>query len=192
MKKNVLRILAAVLALTMVFSLAACGNDDSGSSSASGSSSSETSSAADESSSQPEESSSAADESSSEASSASAAEGKFATVKAFLEDPATKAQLDASIEQMLGGDDSMEVSLGGTDDTLIYNFKFSDEAMATTDEEALKTALAAGLDEENFVSTFEGIAASLSEAVEAGGIKVKVVYAKADGTELASKEYSAK
>lgn len=192
MKKNVLRILAAVLALTMVFSLAACGNDDSGSSSASGSSSSETSSAADESSSQPEESSSAADESSSEASSASAAEGKFATVKAFLEDPATKAQLDASIEQMLGGDDSMEVSLDGTDDTLIYNFKFSDEAMATTDEEALKTALLAGLDEENFVSTFEGIAASLSEAVEASGIKVKVVYAKADGTELASKEYSAK
>ena len=103
MKKNVLRTLATVLALTMLFSLAACG-DDKGSGSSTPSSS-ETSSAADDSSSESstEESSSEAEDSSEESSAAStgAADGVFPTVKAFLEDPTTKAQLDASIEQML-------------------------------------------------------------------------------------------
>lgn len=173
MKKNVMRILAAVLALTMVFSLAACGNDDKGSGGA-GNSSSEASS----------------EESSQEAS--TSADGMYATVKDFLEDPTVKAMLDETISQMVDDNETMSVSLEGTDDTLIYVFKFSDEAMATTDADALKAALAEGLEEEDFVSTFEGIAASVSEVVETDNAKVKVVYAMSDGTELASKEYSAK
>lgn len=188
MKKNVLRILAAVLAITMLFSLAACGNDDKGSSSSSQPSSSESSSSETSSS-----ESSAADSSSSEESSeSSAADGKYATVKAFIEDPTVKADLDKSIESMLGGNDTMSVSLDGTEDTLIYLFTFSEEAMATTDEESLKTALSEGLEEESFVATFEQIAGSVATVVEAESVKVKVVYAKADGTELASKEYTAK
>lgn len=189
MKKNVLRILAAVLALTMVFSLAACGGDEKGSSSSSSETSSSSEISSSETSSSSEDSS---EESSSETSSeAPASDGSFATVKAFLEDPATKAQLDKSISGMLGDDDTMSVSLDGTDDTLIYNFTFSDEAMASTDEDALKTALADGLDEASFVTTFENIAASIATVVDVDNVKVKVVYAKADGTELASKEYSA-
>lgn len=116
--------------------------------------------------------------------------GKFATVKAFLEDPDTKAELDKSIASMV--DDTMDVTLEGTDDTLIYNFKFSDDIMAGVDEETLKSQLAAGLEESSFVSTFENIASSVSEVVKAENVKVKVVYAKADGTELASREYTAK
>ena len=54
--------------------------------------------------------------------------GKFDTVKAFLEDPDTKAELDKSIASMVN--DTMDVTLEGTDDTLIYNFKFSDDTMA--------------------------------------------------------------
>ena len=143
MKKNVLRILAALLALTMLLSLAACG-------------------------------------------------GKFATVKDFLDDPDTKSTLDKSLSQIVGSADGMDVTLEGTDNTLIYNFKFSDEVIASTDEDTLKAALAEGLEDATFVSTFEEIAKSVASVVKAKDVKVKVVYAKADGTELASKEYSAK
>ncbi len=116
--------------------------------------------------------------------------GKFDTVKAFLDDPDTKAELDKSIASMVN--DTMDVTLEGTDDTLIYNFKFSDDAMAGVDEETLKASLVSGLEESAFVSTFENIASSVSEVVKAENVKVKVIYAKADGTELASREYTAK
>ena len=86
----------------------------------------------------------------------------------------------------------MDVTLEGTDDTLIYNFKFSDDTMAGVDEETLKASLVSGLEESTFVSTFENIASSVSEVVKAENVKVKVIYAKADGTELASREYTAK
>lgn len=145
MRKNVLRIFAALLALVMLVSLAACGGDS-----------------------------------------------KFATVKDFLEDPETKAELDKSIASMVEGNNMMDVTLEGTEDTLIYNFKFNDEALAAVDEETLKASLESGLDGEDFVSTFEGIADSVSQVVKADKVKVKVVYAKADGTELASREYSKK
>jgi uncharacterized lipoprotein YehR (DUF1307 family) len=117
--------------------------------------------------------------------------GKFATVKAFLDDPDTKAELDKSISAMLT-DDSISVTLEGTEDTLIYNFKFSDDALASTDEETLKASLASSMEGEEFASTFQNIAGSVSEVVKADSVKVKVVYAKADGTELASKEYTKK
>ena len=116
--------------------------------------------------------------------------GKFDTVKAFLDDPDTKAELDKSIASMVN--DTMDVTLEGTDDTLIYNFKFSDDAMSGVDEETLKASLVSGLEESTFVSTFENIASSVSEVVKAENVKVKVIYAKADGTELASREYTAK
>lgn len=185
MKKNVLRILAAILALTMVFSLAACGNDDEKGAGSSSETSSQTSSSED----------SSADSSSEESSEAStagtSADGKFATVKAFLEDPETKAQLDASIEQMVGDDDTMEVSIDGTDDSLIYFFKFSEDAMATTDEEALKAALEAGMDDESMSAVFEGIASTVATVVEADNVKVVVVYAKPDGSDLVRREFTA-
>ena len=98
--------------------------------------------------------------------------GKFDTVKAFLEDPDTKAELDKSIASMVN--DTMDVTLEGTDDTLIYNFKFSDDTMAGVDEETLKASLVSGLEESTFVSTFENIASSVSEVVKAENVKVKI------------------
>lgn len=176
MKKNVLRILAAILALAMVFSLAACGNDDKSSSPSS------SSSAADDSS-----SSSAADNSSSEAE--ANADGTFATVKAFLEDPETKAALDETIAQMVGEDDSMTVSIDGTDDSLVYTFTFNEEAMAAVDEDALKEALDAGMD--GIASVFEEIAESVASVVAVDNVKVVVVYAKPDGSDLVRREFTA-
>lgn len=185
MKHNLLRILAAVLALTMLFSLAACGGSDGSSSSDAGSS--ESSNASDVSG----EESSMVESSSEESSESSAVEIKYATVKAFLEDPTVKASLDKSIEGMVENSNAMTVSLEGTDDTLIYVFKFTDEAMAATDEESLKTALAEELEKDSFINTFQQIAGLVSSVVEAGNAKVKAVYAKADGTELVSREYTA-
>ena len=180
MKKNLFRVLAAAMALSMVLSLAACGNDDKGSSSSADSSSSSTT----DSSAGEDSSESSAEESS------TAADGKFATVKAFLEDPDTKAQLDTMIEQMVGDDDTMDVSIEGGDDTLTYIFKYSDEALGDTDVAALADALAEGMDSQS--ATFEGIASSIATVVEVENPKVVVTYAKADGTEIYSHEFTAK
>lgn len=145
MRKNALRILAALLAAVMLVSLAACGGDS-----------------------------------------------RFATVRDFLEDPETKAELDKTIASMVEDNEMMDVTLDGTEDTLIYTFRFSDDALAAVDEETLKASLESGLDGDDFASTFKDIAGSVSQVVKAGNVKVKVVYAKADGTELASREYSKK
>lgn len=120
---------------------------------------------------------------------ASAGTGMYATVREFLSD--NRELLDASIEEMAGDMDGMTVSLEGTTNTLIYYFTFTDDVMATVDEDALKDALAEGLEEESFVAVFESIAASVAEVVEPDDVKILVVYAKADGTELASMVYYA-
>lgn len=160
MKKNVIRLLAGLLALVMVLSLAACGNDDKSSSS------------------------------SSESSSADAAAGdKFATVKAFLDDPDTKAALDEMIESMVGEDSGMSVSVEGSDDTLTYIFKYADSLLGDADISALADELAKGMDEQS--SVFENIASSIATVVEVDNPKVVVTYAKEDGTEIYSQTFEA-
>lgn len=169
MKKNMIRLLAAIMALLIVLSLAACGGD----------------SKKDDSSSAPESSSSAA------ADDAGAnADGSFDTVKAFLDDPDTKAQLDQMIESMVGDDDTMSVDIEGTDDSLIYIFKYSDEALGDADVDALADALATAMEGQD--SVFEGIASSISTVVNVDNPKVVVTYAKADGTEIYSQTFEAK
>lgn len=171
MKKNFTRVLAALLALMMVLALAACGGKETGSSSPSGTESSESSTSE-----------------GSEASAASTSGDKFATVKEFLEDPQTKAALEQSISEMEG--EGLTASIDGTDDTLIYTFTFSEDAVASTDTETLKTALATQMD--GLASVFEGIAGTLSQAIEGDSLKVVVIYATPDGTELFNQEYAAK
>lgn len=179
MKKNLIRVLAMVMALAMVVSLAACGNDGKSSSTA----------GSDKTSSTAGTDSSSSSESASEGTTA-AEDGKFATVKAFLDDPATKEQLDAALEQMTGGDDSMDVSLEGSDDTLTYIFKYSDDTLADADVDALAAALEEGMDAQ--ASVFENIASQVGSVVSVENVKVVVTYAKADGTEIYSREFAAK
>ncbi len=190
MNNTVLRVLSAVMALILVFSLGACGNDDSGSQSSSSSSSSEVSSevsSAVSSESTPE----SAPESSPESSeSSAAASGTYATVSEFLED--NRSTVSAAIESMAGDQDLMEISLDSTDDSLIYKFVFTDSAMEGVDEKALIDALQEGVDAEDFTTTFEDIAASVKSLVPLDAVKVEVIYAKADGTELVHKTYTSK
>ena len=190
MKKNLLRLLVGTMAVSMVLSLTACGGDDKSSSSSEPSSSVSTASSENSSSqveSAPEESSSEA--SSSEASSA-AANGKYASIQDFLDDPSVKSQLDSMIESLTAGDDSMAVKVEGQDNKLVYTFTFVGEEFSeeeiTTMHDALEAAMASQ------AATFEGIASSLSSAIEVSDPKVVVVYAAEDGTEIYSQEFDAK
>ncbi len=195
MKKNLLRLLAGTMAVSMVLSLTACGGDDKSSSSSEPSSSVSTASSENSSSqveSAPEESSSEAsssEASSSEASSA-AANGKYASIQDFLDDPSVKSQLDSMIESLTAGDDSMAVKVEGQDNKLVYTFTFVGEEFSEEEITTMHDALEAGMASQ--AATFEGIASSLSSAIEVSDPKVVVVYAAEDGTEIYSQEFDAK
>lgn len=190
MKKNLLRLLAAVMAVAMVMSLAACGGDSKDKNSSSEPSSSESSASSENTSSA--EDSSAADsskeESSSETSSAVTTNGKYESIQAFLDDPTVKAQLDSMIESLTAGDDSMDVSVAADGDTLVYTFVFVGQTLAedeiTVMHDALESAMATQ------AATFENIAGSLNDAIEVSDPKVLVVYEAEDGTEIFSQEFS--
>lgn len=196
MKKTVLRLMSAVLALMMVLSLAACGDTPASSSAPESSSKTESkTSSASEPESKPESSESSessaeskADSSASD-SSVAASDGTYPTVTAFMQD--NRDVINASIESIAGNQDEMEVSLDCTDDSLIYKFVFTESAMAEVDESALTAALEEQIDNDSFTSTFEGIADSIKSVVpQQDTVKVEVIYAKADGTELVHKTYS--
>lgn len=188
MKKNLLRLLAAVMAVAMVLSLAACGGNGSSSSQPS---SSESSASSEETSSAEESSAadSSSEESSSEASSSTAAAaGKYESIQAFLDDPTVKSQLDSMIESLTSGDDSMKVSVTAEGDTLVYTFVFVGQEFSDEDKTTMHDALESAMSTQ--AATFEGIAGSLSDAIELSDPKVRVVYAAEDGSEIFSQEFT--
>ncbi len=181
MKKNLFRILACVMALAMVLSLAACsdsGKKDDASSKAPVSSAAESkpaSSAADEPSSTPA--------SSSEVSKAVSI-GKYASISEFLADPDVSSQLESMMSAM--GDD-MQIDITGEGEKLVYTFTFTEEL--GDDLDSISAAMKEEMADESFTATFEGIAASLSDAIEVTNPSVVVTYKAADGTEIYSQEY---
>lgn len=198
MKKSVARVLTFILTITLVLSLAGCGPISLLLNAAASptptpepiSTPTPEPTATPEPTPTPEPVSEPSSESSSsQAASVGTSDAMYETVRDFLSD--NRDLLDASIEEMTSGMEGMSVSLEGTSNTLIYYFTFSDEVMATVDEDALKDALAEGLEEESFVAVFESIAASVADVVEPDDVKILVVYAKADGSELASMVYYA-
>lgn len=197
MKKSTARVLAFILTIALVFSLAGCGpvslllNAEPTPTPEPVSTPTPEPTATTEPTPTPEPVS----EPSSESSSSQAgtfSTAAYETVRDFLSD--NRELLNESIEEMTGGMEGMSVSLEGTSDTLIYNFTFSAELMAGVDEESLKASLEEGLNEEDFVAVFESIAASIAEVVEPDDVKVIVAYYKDGGSvrsELASKVYYA-
>lgn len=174
MKKNLLRLLAVVLAAVMLLTLAACGGkDDSGSADSSSQSSSE-SSAVEDSSSEP-----SADEN-------GLVDGKYPSIQAFLDDPQVSEQIDAMVDALAEGDLDIKVQAEGS--KLVYVFTFA-EFPDGTDLDAIAASL-----EENMAgqaSVFENIATSIKEVVNEDDPKVVVTYNAADGTEIFSQEFSA-
>lgn len=114
-------------------------------------------------------------------------EKTYATVKDFLDEPEVQVALDQMVEDIMGQDDTMSVSIDGGDNVLIYTFTFTDEAL----EGVYVPDLCVALEEElnSASATYEDIAASLYSVVEAENVRVTVVYAKYDGTVLVSREF---
>lgn len=179
MKKNLFRVMACVLAFALMLSLAACGGKANNSSTAPNSSaaSSEAASSTPVSASEPE--------SKAESSTAAPADGKYASIQEFLEDPQVSSQLETMMSAL--GDD-MDIDVSADGDRLVYTFKFSEEI---EDLEATKSAMEEQMNDDTFASTFKNIAGSLSEAIEVENPSVVVTYLAMDGTEIYSQEYFA-
>ena len=94
------------------------------------------------------------------------------------------------IESLTAGDDSMAVKVEGQDNKLVYTFTFVGEEFSEEEITTMHDALEAGMASQ--AATFEGIASSLSSAIEVSDPKVVVVYAAEDGTEIYSQEFDAK
>lgn len=185
MKKNLLRLLAGVMAIAMVLSLAACGGDKKDSSSSASSSSTASSEATSSEDSSSEESSTPE-----ESSAAAPVSGKYASIQAFLDDPTVKSQLDGMIESLTAGDDSMDCSVTADGDKLIYTFSFLGQEFSDEEIALLHDALEEGMAQN--AGTFENIAGSLGDAIEVTNPVVVVTYATEDGTEIFSQEFTAK
>lgn len=178
-KKNLIGVVACTLLVACLLSLAAC---SSGKSSGSSLASSTGSSGA-----------ATGNTSSGEISSAVSAAGgrtetgKYATVKDFLDSDLMQSQLKTIKEQLGTSGNGLEVNVAGEENKMVFTFLYElgDRDVKTVSAE-LETAMV------SMEKSFELTAASLKEAVEAENPVVVVTYVAEDGTELYSKEFSAK
>ena len=108
-------------------------------------------------------------------------------VEAYLQDETVAQQLDEQLSAMESSDYSVDVTAEGN--TLIYTFAFgqqidlSDETVNST----VVSALESGMEQQS--SVFEGIVDELQNEVQDAGVKVRIVYNNADGTEIYSCEF---
>ena len=116
-----------------------------------------------------------------------ACSGKPKDVEAYLQDDTVAQQLDEQLSAMESSDYSVDVTAEGN--TLIYTFAFgkqidlSDETVNST----VVSALESGMEQQS--SVFEGIVDELQNEVQDAGVKVRIVYNNADGTEIYSCEF---
>ena len=108
---------------------------------------------------------------------------KYASVEDFLNDPDVSSILE---ETMADLGDEMVVDISAEGDTLVYTFTFTEEIM---DIEAVGKEMLKEMYDPDFSSTFEGIAASLSEAIEVTDPCVRIVYKTLDGTTICHHDF---
>lgn len=118
--------------------------------------------------------------------SADGAEGTYATLEDYYNDPAVKSVLDASFEGM--SQEGMTLSVEAKENVLTMTCKFEDSSVVV---DGIGDTLSAGLDAN--AAQFEQIAASFDEAVggAAGTCTFAVRYTDPDGNVLAEKEFKA-
>lgn len=187
MKKNVIRLFAAILALSCTLILSACsgGGESSSSTTSTGSS---VSSTVEDSSSQSSESSAAEDssvlESSSETSSQQDATGVglYSSMEEFVNSEEIQSQLAAMNTEDMG------VTITGEGNKLTYIYTFT-ESLEGVDMESAKASLESALDTQ--ASTFESIASSLTQAVAVENPVVVVTYQDNQGNVIYSREFAA-
>lgn len=118
--------------------------------------------------------------------SADGAEGTYATLEDYYNDPAVKSVLDASFEGM--SQEGMTLSVEAKENVLTMTCKFEDSSVVV---DGIGDTLSAGLDAS--AAQFEQIAASFDEAVggAAGTCTFVVRYTDPDDNVLAEKEFKA-
>lgn len=118
--------------------------------------------------------------------SADGAEGTYATLEDYYNDPSVKSVLDASFDSM--SEEGMALSVEAKGNVLTMTCKFEDSSVVV---EGLGDTLSAGLDAS--AAQFEQIAASFDEAVggAAGTCTFAVRYTDPDDNVLAEKEFKA-
>ena len=111
---------------------------------------------------------------------------KEKTLEDYYNDPAVKADLDASFESMV--QDGMTLSVEVDGNVLTMTCKFEDSSFITDD---VKDELSAGLDASSAI--FEGVVATLDDAIEQdrGTCTYVVRYTDSDDNVLAEKEFKA-
>ncbi len=183
MKKNVVRIFAAMLALCCTLTLSGCtgGNNTS---SAPESSATE-SSTLDSSAVQAEEESAekVVEEAEQEAIDSQAegttATGMFSSMEDFVNSDEIQSQI-ASLQT-----DELGVTITGEGNKLIYTYTFAEGTATDGMAESLESAIQAQ------ASTFQSIAATLAQAVDVENPVVVVTYQDSEGNEIYSAEFTA-
>lgn len=113
---------------------------------------------------------------------------KYASVQELLDDPSVRESLEAEISNAGMEESGMSMEVLAEDNKLVYCVIVEDSSLAD--------ALASNLDilEEGFddsASDMGTVAASLSDAVDIENPTVVFRYVRSDGTEIASREYTA-
>lgn len=178
MKKNVVRIFAAMMALCLALSLTACGSTQSGTSSAANESSTVQESSTQEESQTSEKTPATTEEGQDETDTAGTAYA-FGSMEEFVNSDEIQSQLEAMQTEELG------VTVTGEGNKLIYTYTFAEGTATDGMAEALDSAVQAQ------ASTFESIAASIALAVDVENPVVVVRYQDSTGAEIYSAEFSA-
>ena len=158
--------LIAIFALVMVVALAACGASDKNSAPSS----------------TPTSSANAGAQS---ASTSSTTPGKVKSIQEFLETPAMKQQLEALSSTTEAG--GMKIEITAEDNKLIYSYTYNQQI---PNVDTMKSALESATEAQSF--TFEAVASSIKQSVNVNDPVVVVRYRNADGSEIFSKEFTAR
>lgn len=193
MKKNALRVMAAVLTLAMMLSLSGCGPFALMRAFLSADASSSTPSQTvfpdrESSSSEPDPTPTTAPPAAppSEASSETVSKYKFASVQEYLEDPAIAAEIEAAIEAI--DNDMLTMTIDATYDTLIYIYTYREGAIDDLDDDYARDTLAESLNADDQVSLINHLVSQLNDVI-AADVKIQYVYCRSDGSEIYSQVF---
>ncbi len=193
MKKIVMSLAACLVCVAL---LAACGGSgdsktESGniSSSAvtSSSSSGETTFEAGESTFEAGESTSEAGAAEADETSSEVGSDTFSTLEDFINSDEMQSQISSIVDSIADSGITVDVTAEGN--RLTYLYTYSADILEGVDMDSLTSTLNDVL--ESSADTFEGIASSLKSAVNIDDPVVVVTYAKADGTIIATREFTA-
>lgn len=161
MKKRSFKLFACVAALTMAFSLCACGKDSS-----------------DKDSDKNTKKTTTEDKKSDD--------GKFASMEEFASSDEFQSQISA--QKSIYESQGMSIDVKGEGNKLIYTFKHGQVTKADADASGLANTLQTGLESQK--STFESIASTLKSGVDVDDPVVVVEYISSDDQLIYKQEFA--